>query len=115
MSCTPDNLPRTCANCTSAVGENRHLARVLFGVGPRPVSGEFQIPSLSRKWHDQGCEKKRAKTSKREVSFCRTNGHRKHDAACPKKTPDLCLFTQLPYRQSRRAQEVPKAPDAWLS
>jgi hypothetical protein len=30
-------------------------------------------------------------------------------------SPNLCLFTQLPYRQSRRTQEVRKAPAAWLS
>lgn len=30
-------------------------------------------------------------------------------------TPDLCPFTQLPYRPSRRAQEVRKASAARLS
>ena len=29
--------------------------------------------------------------------------------------PDFCLFTQLPYRHSGGAQEVRKAPAAWLS
>jgi hypothetical protein len=29
--------------------------------------------------------------------------------------PDICFFTQLPYRHSRRAQEVLKRQAAWLS
>jgi hypothetical protein len=66
------------------VGDLHNLAGDFSGIGIRPVSGEFHMPSLSPQMGRPRREKKRANAPKGEARFAPINGHRQPGGACPK-------------------------------